>query len=346
MTTMRAAVLTEPERIEIQEREVPAIGDGQVLVEMSDVGICGSDVHFYRKGRIGDYVAEDPLVLGHESAGVVDDVGASVAGLEAGDRVAVEPGVPCRRCEFCKRGEYQVCQDVTFMAAPPDDGAFTEYVAWPADFVYPIPKSMSMREAALCEPLSCGVHVNRTGEVGLGDTVLVTGDGPIGILAMAVAGAAGATDRLITGRHDEKLDIAKDLGADRTINVREEDPAEAIDAYTDGRGVDVAIEAAGASAALETAIDAIRPAGQVVLYGLGDRFDATIDVVDHIVTEVDLRAGFRYSNTYPAAIGLIENENVDVERIIDFEPDLTDVEDGFKRVIDSNVVKGIVSIGE
>lgn len=177
---MRAAVLTDTERFELRDRDRPTPASDEVLVAVRDVGICGSDVHYYERGRIGDHVATDPLILGHESAGVVVEVGADVDSHEPGDRVAMEPGVPCRRCEQCKRGEYHLCPDVEFMATLPDDGAFTEYVAWPADYAYALPDSVSTLEGALCEPLSVGIHACRRADVGVGDSVLVTGAGPIG----------------------------------------------------------------------------------------------------------------------------------------------------------------------
>jgi L-iditol 2-dehydrogenase len=337
--------MTDVMETTIEEREAPSYGDHEVLIEMSDVGICGSDVHFYEHGNIGDYAVEEPLVLGHECAGVVSEVGSAVTGLDPGDRVAIEPGVPCRRCEHCKRGEYQICPHVTFMAIPPHDGAFREQVAWPADYVYPIPDSLTTAEAALCEPLSCGIHVSRVAGVGPGDTMLVAGSGPIGILCMATAREAGATDLLDTGRHDRKLVVAGEMGADRTINVREEDPVAVVEEYTDGRGVDAAVDAVGAKSALDAAIDATRRGGTVVLYGFDDDLVADVDVLDHIVTEKDVRGAFRYADTWPAAISLAD-ERIDLETIVDFETTLDGVDESFRRVMESDVVKGMVSVGD
>jgi L-iditol 2-dehydrogenase len=247
---MRTAVLKEPGRLEIEERPRPDPAPDEVLVAVGEVGICGSDLHYYEHGRIGDYVVEDPLILGHESAGEAVEVGDGVTDLETGDRVALEPGVPCRRCDHCKRGEYNRCPDVTFMATPPDDGAFAEYVAWPVDFAYRLPESVSTREGALCEPLSVGVHAARRGEIGVGDSVLVTGAGPIGLLAMAAARAAGATEVLVADVIEAKRRRAEERGADATIDPTRTDLGEAVAEQTDGEGVDIVVEASGAKSAM------------------------------------------------------------------------------------------------
>jgi len=341
---MRVAVLTEPGEFAIEERQRPDPAADEVLVRMREVGICGSDVHYYEHGRIGDHVVEDPLVLGHESAGEVEAVGADVADLASGDRVALEPGVPCRRCGHCKRGDYHLCPDVTFMATPPHDGAFAEYVAWPADFAYRLPESVSTREGALCEPLSVGIHVARRGNVSTGDTVLVTGAGPIGLCVLEAVRAAGATDVLISDVVESKLDLAAARGADRTIDVSDESLVDAVDDYTDGRGADVVVEASGADPAVRATTDAVRRGGTVVLVGLGDDEPVPFDVVDLIHAEVDIHTSFRYANTYPTAIDLLADDRVDVEGFVDFEMGLTDVDDAFQHAKEIETVKGVLTV--
>ncbi|WP_226010825.1 NAD(P)-dependent alcohol dehydrogenase [Halomicrobium salinisoli] len=340
---MRSAVLTEPGQFELEERERPDPGPEDVLVAMGDVGICGSDVHYYEHGRIGDYVVEDPLVLGHESAGEVVEVGEAVTGLEPGDRVALEPGVPCRRCAHCKRGEYHLCEDVRFMATPPHDGAFAEYVAWPADFAYELPGDVSTIEGALCEPLSVGIHACRRGDVGPGDTVVITGAGPIGLLAMEAARAAGATDVVVSDVVAEKVEFAVERGADLGVDVTERDLEAAVDEYTDGAGADVVIEASGAEPSVRSTIDVVRRGGTVVLVGLGDEAEVPFDVLEVIDNELDVHGSFRYANTYDAAVDLLA-EGVDVAGIVDFEAPLADVEDAFRRAMEPDVVKGVITL--
>ena len=343
---MRTAVLTEIETFEFEERPRHTPGSEEVLVAVEEVGICGSDVHYYEHGRIGDYVVDDPLVLGHESAGRVVEAGEQVEGLESGDRVALEPGVPCRRCDHCKQGAYHLCESVQFMATPPHDGAFAEYVTWPADFAFRLPDGVSLTEGALCEPLSVGLHACERGDVGTGDTVLITGAGPIGVLAMAAARAAGATDVIVTDVIGEKLDRARDRGADRAIDVSKTDLGAAVEAYTDGVGADVVIEASGAGPAIQSTVDAVRRGGTIVLVGLADEATVPLDVLGIIDNEIDLLGSFRYDNTYPTAIALLEDDAIDLESLVDFRLPLSEIETAFQRATDPSVVKGMLSLGE
>ena len=342
---MRTAVLVEPTAFELTDRPRPEPAPDEVLVAVRDVGICGSDVHYYEHGRIGDYVVENPLVLGHESAGEVVAVGDAVTHLAAGDRVALEPGVPCRRCAHCKRGDYHLCEEVTFMATPPHDGAFTEYVSWPADFAYRLPGSVSTTEGALCEPLSVGIHAVRRGDVETGDTVVVTGAGPIGLLVMEAARAAGATDVVLTDVVPEKLAFAAERGADLTVDVSETDLEAAVDDYTDGVGADVVVEASGAAPSIESTFDVVRRGGSVVLVGLASEATIPIDVFDIIDNELDVHGSFRYKNTYDAAVDLLADGVVDVEGIVDFEAPLSDIDAAFQRSMEADVVKGIIKVG-
>ncbi|WP_336023619.1 NAD(P)-dependent alcohol dehydrogenase [Halobellus salinisoli] len=343
---MQTAVLVEPTSFELRDRDRPEPGPTDVLVAIREVGICGSDVHYYNHGRIGDYVVEDPLILGHESAGEVIAVGDDVSDLEPGDRVALEPGVPCRRCAHCKRGEYHLCEAVEFMATPPHDGAFAEYVAWPADFAYKLPESVSTLEGALCEPLSVGIHAVRRGNVATGDTVLVTGAGPIGLLVADAARAAGATDVLITDIVPEKLEYARDRGIDRAVNVAETSLDDAVDEYTDGVGADVVVEASGAEPSIRSTLDGVRRGGTVVLVGLADEAEVPFDVLDVIDNELDVHGSFRYANTYGAAIDLLADDVVDVADMVDFEASLSNIDDAFDRAMEPTVIKGMISVGE
>ncbi|ELY91842.1 zinc-binding dehydrogenase [Natrialba taiwanensis DSM 12281] len=335
--------LVESGTFELDARECPAPGPSEVLVEMSDVGICGSDIHWYEHGRMGDRAVEEPLVLGHESAGTVVEVGADVDGHAVGDRIAIEPGVPCGECEYCCRGTYNLCRDVEFMATPGTDGAFREYVAWPAEYAYGLPDAVSTREGALCEPISVGVHAVRRADVGIGDSVLVMGAGPIGLLAADVARAAGAADVAVVDVVDSKLDRAVDRGADLAIDGREADVAAAVrEAF--GTGVDAAIEATGAPPAIESVLDVTRPDGTVVLVGLAPDTEVPVDTFELVRRQVDVRGSYRFANTYPTAISLIAGGDVDAAEIIDFDLPLDRVSDAFERAAEPVVVKGMISM--
>ncbi|WP_266076947.1 NAD(P)-dependent alcohol dehydrogenase [Haladaptatus caseinilyticus] len=339
---MQVAVLDEPGTLRVEERKRPEPEPDELLVNIREIGICGSDVHYYEHGKIGDYVVESPLVLGHESAGEVAAVGESTD-FEPGERVALEPGVPCRRCEHCKRGEYNLCPDVTFMATPPDNGAFAEFVAWPADFAYRLPDSVSLREGALCEPLSVGIHAARRGNVGVGDSVLITGCGPIGLLAMEVVRAAGATEVFISDVVPEKLQVAESRGADATFDVRGTDLIDAVAEHTDGEGVDIVIEASGSEPAIRSTIDAVRRGGTVVLIGLAQDAEVPLDTGKIIDNELDMFGSFRYRNTYRAAVELLADGIVDVEGIVDFERALEDIGVAFERAREATTVKGMIT---
>jgi len=313
--SMKAAVLHGPLDLRLESRPVPTPAPDEVLVAVRAVGVCGSDVHYWRSGRIGDFVVRSPLVLGHECAGVVAEAGSAVRSLKPGDRVALEPGVPCRRCAWCKSGRYNLCPDVVFMATPPVDGAFAEYVAHPADFAYVLPEGVSLEEGALLEPLSVGLHAVRRSGLGPGGSVLVAGAGPIGLTALLAARAAGAAAVLVSDVVPNRLEMARKLGASAALDVRSVDLAAEVARLTDGLGVDVAIECSGAPAAQTAALASLKRGGVVVLVGMGTETMA-LPVADLQSRELDVRAVFRYANTYPAAVGLVASGQIDLEPLV------------------------------
>jgi L-iditol 2-dehydrogenase len=306
VTVNRAAVLTQPGEIVLEERELPAPGPRDVLVRVSAVGVCGSDVHYFEHGRIGDFVVEAPLVLGHEAAGRVVAVGPEVTRHAVGDRVTLEPGVPCGRCRECRAGRYNLCADVVFFATPPVDGAFAEHVAIHEDFAFALPEALSDEAGALMEPLSVGIWACRKAGVHTGDRVLVTGAGPIGLLAAQVARAAGATRVEVSDVNPHRLALAERLGAHPLDAAAGDAPAEA----------DVLIECSGHPAALATGIAALRPAGTAVVVGMGPGATAELPLALIQTRELWLTGTFRYANTYPAAIALATAGKVDLEAIV------------------------------
>ena len=223
---MKAAVLHQARDLRLEDVPTPDYGPDDVLVKIGSVGICGSDVHYWRTGAIGDFVVEEPMILGHEVAGVVAEVGENVHTLKVGDRVALEPGVPCRHCEMCKTGRYNLCPDVQFFATPPVNGALSDYAVSPADFAYKLPDSLSLDEAALIEPLSVGIHACRRGNLTAGQSVFIAGAGPIGLTSLAAAKAFGATEVFISDVRPHRLEVAKQMGATHAFNAKED--AEAI----------------------------------------------------------------------------------------------------------------------
>ena len=319
---MRAAVLVRPGELEIQERPRPEPGPGEVLVRVHAVGICGSDVHYWEHGRIGPFVVTGPIILGHECAGEVVAAGmplpgAGPGGPRPGDRVALEPGVPCGRCPSCRSGRYNLCPDVAFLATPPQDGALAEYVAHPADFCHVLPDGVDDGSGALLEPLSVGIHAARRGGVGLGSRVLVTGLGPIGLMAVLAAGAAGAATVWGSDPVGFRREAAAGLGAAAWADA--------------GVGsVDVAIECSGAAPALELCCRAVRPGGRVVVVGMGAP-RPSIPLIDMQAREVELVPIFRYAHTYPAALGLVASGAAPVGRLITDRLPLSAVGEAFAR---------------
>ncbi|HEY0239880.1 MAG TPA: NAD(P)-dependent alcohol dehydrogenase [Friedmanniella sp.] len=299
-----SAVLHGPHDVRIEDRTPPRPLVGQVLVEIAATGICGSDVHYYEHGRIGDHVVREPMVIGHESAGIVVEVGEGVDRSRVGELVALEPGVPCRRCEQCLRGRYNLCPRVVFFATPPVDGSITGYVAIDAAFAHPAPPGLTAEQAAMAEPVSVGVWAARKCGVGGGDRVLVTGAGPIGLLAAQVARALGAEVPLITDVSDFRLDRARRLGlrTSRADAALEEE-------------FDVLLECSGAPSALSTGLAALAPAGRAALVGMGaDTVALNVPLVQS--RELTITGVFRYANTYPFALALISSGAVDVDGVI------------------------------
>lgn len=306
----QAAVLYAPHDIRIEERPVPRPGPGEVLIEITAVGVCGSDVHYYEHGRIGSYVVRQPLILGHESAGVVVDVGEGVNKSRIGERVAIEPGIPDGTCQQCRTGHYNLCPNVRFFGTPPIDGAFTNYVTVPDSFAYKLPASMSDEEGALIEPLSVGLWACRKAQLQGADHILVTGAGPIGLLAMKVALALGATEVTMTDVSPQRLEMARKLGATRTVNVARESLADA------GVEADVLLECSGNQKALMDGLRCLRPAGKAVAVGMNPGEEISIPMAFLQNREITLTGTFRYANTYADAIALVATGHIDLKPII------------------------------
>lgn len=315
--TMLAAVLHAVDDLRLEQVPVPQLTpERNVLVRIASVGVCGSDVHWWKRGYIGPNRLQTPTIMGHEAAGEVVEILGDGRGLQVGDRVAIEPGYTCRKCEFCRSGHYNLCREVVFLAAPPIDGAFCEYIAWPADFLFPLPEGMSMDEGAMIEPLSVGLHAARRAQVRAGDAVAVFGAGAIGLCAMQAARAQGATTVIVSDLVPLRLALAHKLGATAVLNAAQMDVEAAIMELTAGRGVDVAIECAGAVPTIQTALRVTRSGGRVQLVGMPAETHPPIPLYQLINRELEVSGLFRYANCYAPAIALVAAGRVDVASLI------------------------------
>lgn len=304
---MKAARLYATGDIRVEDVKVPDLESNQVLIRVMAVGVCGSDVHYYRHGHIGDSHLQGPLILGHELSGVIESVGSSVSKDRIGQRVAVEPQKPCRECDQCKSGRYNLCRIMEFYATPPIDGAFAEFAAIESDFAIEIPDQMSFEAAALLEPLSVAIWSCQKAAVTVGSRVLITGAGPIGLVTVMAAVAFGASEIIVTDIEPERLQLAQKFGATKTINVTKNS--------LDGVQVDAFIEASGAASAIESGIRAVDKNGIAVLVGLGA--DSVALPISQIMNnEIWVTGIYRYTNTWPIAIDMVSSGKADLDLLV------------------------------
>ncbi|CAN5141684.1 NAD(P)-dependent alcohol dehydrogenase [soil metagenome] len=332
---MRASVMTGVESLQIEERPIPSPGPHEVQIEVAAVGVCGSDVHYYRHGRIGDFIVNDPMILGHEMSGRISAVGEGVDPGRVGQRVAVEPQHPCRRCKQCKAGRYNLCPEMKFYATPPIDGAFCKYVTIDEDFAYEVPDSMSDDAAALLEPLSVAITTMRKAGIVPGSSILIAGAGPIGVICAQAARAFGAARIVVTDLLESRREKALAFGATEVLDPTAVDVSaiEPVDAFVDATGVPVAVV---------SGIKAVGPAGRVVLVGMGaDEYSLP---VSHMANnEITLTGVFRYTDTWPAAIHLVQSGAVDLDAMVTGRYDLEHVADALESDTDPASLKSIVN---
>lgn len=343
---MKVAIMEDVQKMKIIEKDIPQIQDHEVLVKLEYIGICGSDLHYYENGAIGDFIVEPPFVLGHEPGGVIVEVGKNVKGLKVGDRITIEPGLTCGECEFCKEGKYNLCPDMEFFATPPVDGVFQEYVAYDAKNCFILPDNVSTMEGALIEPLAVGFHAANQGNASAGQTAVVMGAGCIGLVSMMALKAKGVNHVYVVDVVDNRLDKALQLGAENVINGMKENVVEKIDEWTNGKGVDLIIETAGTEITSRQAIEIAKPGGCVVIIGFSKSGELTLPMSLAIQKEITIKTGWRYRHVYPMAIDAVASGKIDLKNVVTNIFDFDDIQNAMDQSIHNKteIVKAVIKL--
>lgn len=333
---MRALVLEKKGELSLREIALPLdVGPDDVKIAIHTVGVCGSDVHYYTHGAIGSYVVRAPMVLGHEAAGTVVQVGANVETLKVGDRVCMEPGVPNLSSRATRLGIYNVDPDVTFWATPPVHGVLAPYAVHPAAFTYRLADNVSFAEGAMVEPFAIGMQAASRARIVPGDVAVVVGCGPIGIMIALAAVAGGCSKVLISDFSAPKLEIAAQYAGIVPVNIGEQSLVDAVAAATDNWGADIVFEASGSPKAFANLFDVVRPGGAVVLVGLPVE-PVSLNVPAAISKEVRIETVFRYANIFDRALQLIASGKVDLKPLITGTYAFADSIEAFERAAQGN----------
>lgn len=328
---MKALVLERKGELRLRDVDLPlTVGPRDVKIAIENVGVCGSDVHYFTHGRIGPYVVKEPMILGHEASGRIVEVGAGVENLKVGDRVCMEPGIPDPTSRASRIGMYNVDPSVVFWATPPVHGCLTPYVVHPASFTYRLPDNVSFAEGAMVEPLAIGMQAATKARIQPGDVAVVTGCGTIGILTALAAMAGGCSRVVISDVLQEKLDIAARYPGITPVNVRTQDLAGVVREATEGWGADVVFEASGSPAVYRSLFELVRPGGCAVLVGIPID-PVAFDVAGAQSREARVETVFRYANVYQRAIALIASGKLDLKPLISATFPFDDAIQAFQR---------------
>lgn len=345
---MKVAVMNGIGKMGFEERDIPEPKADEVLVKLEYVGICGSDLHYYETGAIGDYVVKPPFVLGHEPGGTVVEVGKNVTHLKVGDRVALEPGKTCGHCEFCKQGKYNLCPEVVFFATPPVDGVFQEYVAHEADLCFKLPENVSTLEGALIEPLAVGFHAAIQGDAHLGQKAVVMGAGCIGLVSMMALKARGVSEVYVVDIMEKRLEKAMELGASGVINGTREDVLERVKELTDNKGMDLVIETAGTEITTRQAIHMAKKGSVIVLVGYSKSGEMKLPMSLVLDKELTFKTVFRYRHIYPMAIDAVASGKVNLKGIVTNIFTLDEAQKAMDYSVNNkaDIVKAVIKIAE
>lgn len=313
---MKVCVLIGKEKLEWVERDIPQPGKGELQIKLEYVGVCGSDLHFYKEGRLANWELDGPLALGHEPGGVVTAIGEGVEGFEIGDKVALEPGVPCGQCEDCRKGHYNLCRYVKFMAIPREkDGVFSEYCVHNASMCYKLPENVDTMEGGLMEPLSVGLHATELSNAKIGETAIVLGSGCIGLCTVMALKARGVSEIYVTDVVDKRLEKALEVGATQVFNSKREDIVKFAKTLPGG-GADHVYECAGNRITTLQTCKLIKRAGKVTLVGVSPEPILEIDIATLNAMEGTVYSVYRYRNLYPTAIAAVSSGVIPLKKIV------------------------------
>ncbi|GAC1365509.1 MAG: NAD(P)-dependent alcohol dehydrogenase [Ktedonobacteraceae bacterium] len=313
---MVAVVLEKAKELSMREIDIPAnLGPHDVRIAINTVGICGSDVHYYEYGAIGQFVVREPMVLGHEASGTVVECGSAVQHLQVGDRVCMEPGIPDPNSKATRLGIYNLDPAVRFWATPPVHGCLTPYVVHPDAFTFKLPDNVSFAEGAMVEPLAVGMHAANKAKIQPGDLAVVMGAGPIGMVTALSVLAGGCSQVVMTDIIQEKLDLAASLGPIVPVNVAKQSVVEVVNKLSAGWGADIVFEASGNARSIASVFDPLCPGGRVVLIGMPGA-PVALDIIAAQAKEARIETIFRYAHVYPRALALLGSGKINVKPLI------------------------------
>lgn len=321
---MKVCVLTGKQKLEWVEREIPQPGPGELQIRLEYVGVCGSDLHFYQEGRLANWELDGPLALGHEPGGVVTGIGEGVTGFEIGDKVSIEPAVPCGECEDCRKGHYNLCKHIKMLAIPHErDGVNAEYCVHNAAFCYKLPDNMDTMEGALLEPLSVGFHATELSDAKVGERAIVLGSGCIGLCTIMSLKARGVSEIYVADVLDKRLEKAMEVGATRVFNSKRESIEEFAKTLPGG-GADQVYECAGNRITTLQTCRLIKRSGKVTLVGVSPEPVLELDIATLNAMEGTIYSVYRYRNTWDKLISAVSSGQIPLKKIVSHVFDFKD----------------------
>ena len=321
---MKVCVLTGKQKLEWVEREIPQPGKGELQIKLEYVGVCGSDLHFYEEGRLANWTLDGPLALGHEPGGMVTAIGEGVEGFAVGDKVSIEPAVPCGQCEDCRKGNYNLCTNIKMLAIPGEkDGVNAEYCVHDATMCYKLPENMDTLEGAMIEPLSVGLHATELSNAKIGENAIILGSGCIGLCTLMSLKARGLKEIYVVDVMDKRLEKALELGATRVFNSKRESIEEFAKTLPGG-GVDQVYECAGNRVTTLQTCRLIKRAGKVTLVGVSPEPVLELDIATLNAMEGTIYSVYRYRNLWPKAIAAVSSGAIPVRKVVSHTFDFKD----------------------